>query len=328
MLRRISGRKARPRPLRWGLLFLFGLVTVPAAAQIQTTQSLDFGTLAVTANATPASALITPLGYAGYGSGWANILAGKPGQYRLTGYPAFTDISVSLDPSPLTLVSGTGETLTVQAAISNPTLLHTDQAGSVSFSLGATLTTSGDGQPYQDGAYHGQPSLNLSYVYLGASQVGHEYVNVDATLRSSLVLAQLQGLTFGKLAVFSSNADQASMTLSPAGLVSLHRPGAANLIRFGGELPATIQVTTGAPYMSVSIVLPAVPTYLVHSSLSPAIARLVVTNFTAQPVGGSAKLSAQGSLNFLIGATLSTEQTTKQYQDGVYMGTYDVSVVY
>ena len=78
----------------------------------------------------------------------------------------------------------------------------------------------------------------------------------------------------------------------------------------------------------MSIVLPSTPVYLVHASQSATVARLVVTNFVAQPVTGNVALNALGAMNFRVGATLSTEQTTKSYQDGVYTGTYDVTVEY
>jgi hypothetical protein len=43
---------------------------------------------------------------------------------------------------------------------------------------------------------------------------------------------------------------------------------------------------------------------------------------------GDAKLNGQGALEFRLGATLRTELTTKPYQDGVYSGTFPLTVEY
>ncbi len=318
--------------LRFIAFFLcaFAWATAQAAPSIVTTQPLDFGTLAIKSNAAPSSVSLTPQGSASYGSGFVYVSAPKPGHYQLTGYPLYVDMTVSMAPTSVSLTSGLpGETLTATLATTNPQALHTDLNGSVAFTLGAILTTSGSGTPYQDGPYLGHADLTFSFIDLaGQPQFSHQTIDVHFTQRNSLVLTQVQPLNFGKLLAYSSNTDQASLTLGTNGLVTILRPGSARIVRFGGETPATIQVTTGAAYAPVSIVLPSTPVYLVHASQSATVARLVVTNFVAQPVTGNVALNALGAMNFRVGATLSTEQTTKSYQDGVYTGTYDVTVEY
>jgi hypothetical protein len=58
------------------------------------------------------------------------------------------------------------------------------------------------------------------------------------------------------------------------------------------------------------------------------VARLLVTNFVTSPTPGNAKLNAQGTLEFQLGATLNTELTGNRYQDGLYSGTFLIDVEY
>lgn len=300
-----------------------------AAPQIVALQRLNFGVLAVTANATPSAVTLSPQGSAAYGAAFIFIAATTPGRYRLTGYPAFTDISVSMAASPVSLASGgPGETLTLSTATTQPLTLRTDVNGQVEFDLGATLTTSGSSLLYQDGIYLGQPTLTLSFDVAGVPTLSYQNIEADLELRTTLALAQVEQFDFGRLAVFSSNTDQASLTLSPSGGITILNPGAAKILRFGGELPATFRISAGAAYAPVTITLPSGTLYLTHQSQSAEVARLLVTDFVSLPISANAKLDAQGALEFRLGATLRTEQTVKRYQDGVYSGTYSLDVTY
>jgi hypothetical protein len=314
------------------MLFLaLGQTLAEAAPQIAALQRLDLGVLAITSNIVPTSVTLSPQGTTAYGSGFVFVAAAKPGHYQLTGYPAFTDITVTMVPALLNLLSGVpGESLTASTASTSPKILHTDQNGAVAFDLGATLTTSGNNLPYQDGAYIGHATLTLNFDVGGQPQQNYQDIEVDVTLRSSLVLAEVQALNFGKLALRSSATDQASLTLATNGTIGLSNASGARIIRFGGEVPATIRVTTGAANASVSIQLPSATVYLVHQSQASNIARLLITNFVSLPATATpnARLNAQGALDIRIGATLRTEQTANPYRDGVYSGTYPVSVDY
>jgi hypothetical protein len=317
-------------------LFLFGallfsLAVPPAAAapQIEALQRLDFGVLAITDNSAPSSVVLSPAGSAAYGTGYVFVAAATPGRYRLTGYPAYTDMTVSMAAPAFGLASGVpGETLSVSAAVTRPLVLHTDQNGQVEFDLGATLTTSGSGQPYPDGVYLGRPTLTLSFLVAGVPVESYQDVEVDVELRTSLALVEVESLDFSRLAVFASATDQATLTLAPNGAVTVVNAGTAKIVRFGGERPGTFRVSTGAAYAPVAINLPVGTVYLTHASQSADVARLLVTDFVSQPASGDAKLNAQGELEFRLGATLRTEQTTKPYQDGVYSGTFSLTVEY
>lgn len=303
--------------------------TARAAPQIEALQGLDFGILAVTSNATPSTVKVSPRGSTSYGTGFIFIAAAQPGRYRLSGYPPFTDIGLSMSAAQLN-VNGTGpsETLTVSAAVTAPQTLRTDQNGTVEFDLGATLTTSGTGAPYEDGPYPGVATLNLSFEVAGAPVLSDQEIEIDLTLRTSLALAEVAPLDFGKLSVSASAIDQASLRLDPNGQVAISSAGAARILRYGGELSATFRVSAGAAFAPIRVNLPTETVYLVHQSQSPEVARLLVTDFNSQPSAGNLKLNTLGDLEFRVGATLRTEQTTKQYQDGEYSGTYSLTVEY
>jgi hypothetical protein len=216
----------------------------------------------------------------------------------------------------------------VATSVTNPLLLHTDVNGQVDFNLGATLSTSGSSVLYPDGVYVGHPGLTLNFTEAGMPQFTNHQIDVDVVLRTTLVLTQNEKLTFGKLVVFSSATDQASLKLETNGQVTIANAGSAKIVRFGNETPAVIKVTTGAAYAPISITLPASTVYLTHQSLSPDVARLLVTDFDSLPTSANAKLDANGALEIRLGATLRTEQTAKRYQDGVYTGTFLLDVEY
>jgi hypothetical protein len=312
---------------------LFSLTLFHSSAKavplIETLQRLDFGIVAVKTNTVPTAITLSPQGTSAYGSGFVFIGAARPGRYRLTGYPAFTDISVSMTAHPVSLSGGApSETLTVSTASSRPLTLHTDQNGQVDFDLGATLTTSGSGIAYVDGTYQSRPTLTLSFLVANQPQLSYQDIDIDLELRTSLALTQIEQLNFGRLAVFSSATDQARMTLSPNGSITIINPAAAKIIRYGGEVPGTFRISTGAAHAPVTITLPSGTVYLTHQSESAQVARLLVTNFVSQPAPGSATLNAQGQLDFRMGATVSTEQTVNRYQDGEYSGTFLLDVEY
>lgn len=317
--------------LRLGLLVVFAQMqnSLHAAPAINTLQRLNFGVLAISANSSPSQVTLSPQGNVVYGNNMVFVASATPGRYRLTEYPAFTDITVTMPSTTVNLVSGTpGESLTVSAAVSHPLTLRTDMNGMVEFDLGATLTSSGSGLPYADGIYISQPTLTLNFSLESVPQVSYQDIEIDLELRTTLALNEIQGLDFGRLAVFSSATDQASLTLSPSGVISINNAGSARIIRFGNETPGTFRISTGAAFASVTLTLPSGTTYLTHQSQLPSVARFLVNNFVSSPTPGNAKLNAQGALEFQLGATLSTELTGNPFQDGLYSGTFLIDVEY
>lgn len=285
--------------------------------------------LAIRANTVPNVFTLSPLGLTTYGSAFLQITTATPGRYRLTGYPAFTDITLTMTASPVSVASGVpAETLTVATAITQPLTLRTDVNGQVEFDLGANLVTSGNSAPYLDGVYLGLAGLTFNFNVAGVPQFTNHAIEVDAVLRTMLDLAEIEPLSFGKLVVFSSATDEARLKLDPNGQVTLTNAGNAKIIRFGNETPGVFKVTTGAPYSAVNITLPTSTIYLTHQSQSADVARFLVTDFVSQPLSANAKLDANGALEFRVGATLRTEQIAKRYQDGLYTGSFLIDVEY
>ena len=306
-----------------------GVSTAYAAPDIVTLRRLDFGVLAIRANTEPFVFTLSPLGQTTYGNAFVQVTTATPGRYRLTGYPAFTDITLTMSASSASLVSGVpAETLTVSTAITQPLTLRTNVNGQVEFDLGSNLVTSGSSTPYLDGAYLAQAGLTFNFEVAGVPQFTNHVIEVDATLRTTLALTEIEPLTFGKLVAFSSANDVARLKLDPNSQVTLTNAGSAKVVRFGDETPGVFKVTTGASYSPVTVTLPSTPIYLTHQSLLSDVARFLVTDFVSLPSSANAKLDATGALEFRIGATLRTEQTTKRYQDGVYTGSYQINVEY
>jgi hypothetical protein len=304
-------------------------LSIALTPQITELQRLDFGVLAVTTNTGISSVVLAPQGTAAYGPAFVFIAAAIPGRYRLTGYPPFTDITVTMAATDLALGgTGPGELLTVSNAVSRPLTLHTDQDGAVDFDLGATLATSGTGTLYADGTYLGRPALTLNFMLAGQAVVSHYDIDARVELRSALNLVEVDRLDFGRFVAFSSASDQASMTLSPTGAVAINNPAEARILRLGAEAPGRFRLSAGAPFAPITVRLPVGTIYLTHQSQSPTVARLLVSDFTTDPTAGNLKLDAQGAIEFRLGATLRTEQTTNRYQDGVYSGTFSLTVEY
>lgn len=314
------------------LLLLWFAAPLPSLAltpQLAELQRLDFGVLAVTGNTGVSSVVLAPQGTAAYDPAFVFISAATPGRYRLTGYPPFTDITVSMAATNLALGgSGPGELLTVSNAISRPLTLHTDQDGAVDFDLGATLATSGTGTLYADGPYLGRAALTLNFMFEGVAVLSHYDIDAKVELRSALNLVEVDRLDFGRFVAFSSASDQATMTLSSTGAIAINNPAEARILRLGGESPGRFRLTAGAPFAPVTVRLPVGTIYLTHQSLSPTVARLLVSDFTTDPTAGNLRLDAQGAIGFRLGATMRTEQTTNHYQDGVYSGTFSLTVEY
>ncbi len=299
-----------------------------APPEIIELQRLDFGTVAIKTNEASSSLTVSPQGTASYGTAFVYIAATTPGRYRLSGFPAYTDLTLTLPSFPISLGgTGSGQLLTLTAPVSLPLALRTDQNGEVEFNLGATLSTSGNGPMYEDGVYLGRPMLTLDFLADGIPVQSFLEIDVQTEVRTNLQLAEIDRLHFGRFVAISSNTDQASMTMSPTGALSYSNAGNARVLRFGGETPGRYRVSAGAAFATVNLTLPTETVFLTHQSQASDVARFLVDSFTTQP-SAALQLDAQGALEFRLGATLRTEQTAKRYQDGEYSGVFSLSVDY
>lgn len=300
-----------------------------AAPAIEELQRLSYGMAAVKHNNPSSSLTLSPQGIAAYGDAFVYIAPTRPGRYRVTGLPPFTDLNISIAPIELSRSgTGLGPFLTLDTAVSHPLVPRTDAAGTVEFYLGARLTTSGSGVPYPDGLYRARPALRLDFFADTLPTHALFDIDVEVELRSVLELAELDRLDFGRFVAIASAADQAAVTLTPSGLLAAEQPGQARLLNLGGASPGRYRVFGGAANAPVQLTLPTEPIHLVHASQSSAVARFVLDQFTVLPPLSSLQLDANGTLEFRLGARLRTELTAKPYLDGEYTGIFSLNVEY
>lgn len=330
-------RLSAPRTLRGGRLFvlvlaLHGLSDLAWAAdppELTALQELDFGTIAVRDNAGVAAVKVSARGAPAYSGGVVFIAAPTPGHYRVSGLPPFVTLTPRLPATQAALPAQIGgPVLTLTQAVFQPTEPRTNAEGEVEFQLGASMQTSGDGQPYADGVYHAFPALELDFVYEDKLQTARLDLNATINLRSTLELSELEALNFGRLVALGSSSERASYVLQPNGAAHIITPGQTRLLRYGDSSPARIRVSGGAPFASFHIELPSESVLLTHSSRSADVAQFEVDDFSVLPLPGELKLDSSGNLDLRIGATLKTEQSSRRYADGEYLGTYSITVNY
>ena len=142
------------------LLVCLFFVVQSSQALMTETQELKFGKYAIAGNVR-GSVLIVP--YTG-AAPWATnkiyiLLAGQAGHYQLSGFPANTPLNITIPDFFLTLPQS--ESFKVgQFTQEN---LITDSSGNAFLNLGATLYTSGNGNPYVDGSYFGNMDITIDF---------------------------------------------------------------------------------------------------------------------------------------------------------------------
>ncbi len=123
-------------------------------------------------------------------------------------------------------------------------------------------------------------------------------------------------------------ADVATITLTPAGVLSTSAPNGAQVIVVDpvGVAPGEFQMTGGAPNTNMTITFFNLVdlTCAACSGGNPAIL-LSGLNHSA---GGAPMTDGAGDLTFTYGFTLTTVPGPPQYEDGLYSGGFDMSVSY
>ena len=143
------------------LLMMCLLFVVPNSQALMTeVQELKFGNYAITGN-DRGSVLIVP--YTG-AAPWATnkiyiISAGQAGHYQLSGFPANTPLNITIPDFFLTLP----ESESFKIGQFTHENLITDSSGNAFLKLGATLYTSGNGNPYDDGSYFGNMVITIDF---------------------------------------------------------------------------------------------------------------------------------------------------------------------
>lgn len=140
-----------------------GVCPAPAAAQtVQEEEPLAFGTFVVPSNAA-VSTLTVPL--SGSISTTGSIIAltqGTPGRYRVGGLPGSAIVDIDVTAAPLFGASVPLSQFFQIAAFDHPPTIITNAAGTATFRLGATLSTSGSGVPYTESTYTGTIDITVT----------------------------------------------------------------------------------------------------------------------------------------------------------------------
>lgn len=316
------------------LTILYWLATTTVAVAqplIEEQQRLNFGTLAISANAS-----VSRFTYPRTGSNisiegqFALIAIGSPGLYRFTGFPAYTALSISLNTTTLTaLGGGFFEPLTVDNY--DFAELNTDAQGEAELSLGARLSTTGNGSSYVDAPYSSSTVLRVDYWQpdVRAFVFNTKTIELETELRSTLTINQEQQLNFGTLFAHSSNINQAVLTLSPSGSYTISEPGNSRLISLVKPAQGVLKVSGAAPNYNLTIT-PQVADVLLEHTISPGGApHFILSDLVTSPVG-TAMTDASGELLIKVGGTLKTELTASPtiYPSGQYEGTYQLTVAY
>lgn len=313
-----------------GCLFLVFVHPVFAQPMIDPLVNPSFGVMAITANNTVSSVEVPASGRNQAASGNVAIIeSGQPGRYRLSGFPALTNIDVEVDEASLT-AGGTGipEPLLVNAY--ETTSVRTNELGEAEFQLGARFSTSGNSGSYEDALYKGEEKMRLHF---WAPEAG-EYVTVsenitlEGEVRSSFALDEKQPLQFGTLFARATSGHQASMRLFPDGRVSIANPGNAKIVSLSVPAQAVLLVSGAAPYRMLSIAIEQTEIELRHVG-NPTGLHFILSDLETAPES-SGRTDDTGQLEIAVGGILSTQLTpTEQvYPAGAYEATYSVTVSY
>lgn len=295
-----------------------------AAVVLDQLEPIDFGTLAIGKNDTPYILSLSPNGNYSFSTSYFIVSLGRPGRFRLKGLPAYQPVRFELADDVLARPGNIGPYLTVTDL--PLTGYTTNQAGELEFRLGARLRTDGQGNSYPDSTYTGRAFLRVTIDTLsGPSTTEHE-LDVNVNLQSTLTIVQEQGVSFGQMAAWASALDSASLRIQPNGSIQTSNPSHARLISFGNASVGRFRVTGGAPFAPVTLTLPSTPIILTHQNAIGS-ARFFVEDFAAN-LSGTPSLNGGGELEFSLGATLKTEQTSLPYLDGNYSGTFSMTVEY
>ena len=151
----------------FAISFLSGFLLLATSMQLATAQetiteeqALSFGSFALVSSGSASSLEVPYTGSTPNATGGLYPLTqGEIGQYRLTGFPAFIAVSISIPD--FSLSRGTGKVFTVGSFTHAAVFM--DSNGEALLELGATLSTDGDSTSYFDTDYTGTMSITTSY---------------------------------------------------------------------------------------------------------------------------------------------------------------------
>ena len=298
---------------------------------IEELQRLNFGILAVPANETVSQYTFPQTGNSVTVDGQFILIAtGTTGIYSLSGFPAFTPLSISLNDSTLaTSEVGISESLAVDNYdVSQPT---TDEQGNAELSLGARLNTTGNGNGYGDAIYEGRAMLRIEYWQpeVNAFVFNSKLIDMEAELRSTVALVEEQRLNFGTLFARTSSTEQAELIIAPSGIYTVTEPGGSRLVVLSNPEQAVIKVDGAAAFNNLAITPQLTEVLLQHVEFPDSAPHFSLTDLVTSP-SETGSVDSNGELLISIGGTLKTELTDAPvvYPSGVYEGIYEFTVSY
>jgi len=124
--------------------------------------SLSFGKIVLVDNSTAKTVELLPSG--SYLADPDYIFFSEPrlGNITVDGYPPLTPLIVSIGTTTLDSTGGGLASFTTSDTFTNPAILITDLSGSITFDVGAKLTSDGSGAIFTDNDYEGVYTINVS----------------------------------------------------------------------------------------------------------------------------------------------------------------------
>ncbi len=313
------------------VLWLVTITSSLAAPLITELQRFNFGTIALSSNATTSR-----FNYPKSGSNpsiegqFVLIGSGTPGRFAFSDFPANTTLTVTLSNTSLS-ASGVGISEALSVDNYDFVDITTDPNGDAELIFGARLNSSGNGNSYADAGYEGTTQLRVDYWQPDqeAFVFNTQIIDLEVELSSTLALNQEQQLDFGMLFARTSNIEQAVLTLSPSGSYTTSEPGNTRLVSITRPTPGIIRVSGAAAYYNLSIT-PQAGDILLEHTISPGSSPHLILNTLVTSPSGTGTTDANGELLIRIGGSLSTELTAspETYPSGQYEGIYQLTVSY
>ena len=313
------------------LLWLATTTSAISAPLIEELQRLNFGTLAIADNT-----IVSRFTFPGSGAN-ANVQGrfvlisnGTAGRYRLSDFPPYTTLEVSLIDTTLTANgSGIPEPLSVDNY--DVATIVTDALGETELMLGARLNTSGNSGSYGDAPYSGSTTLRVDYFQPDTQGFVFNtlLIDLETELSSTLAINEVQPLNFGTLFASSSDTAQAVLTLSPSGTYTISEPDNTRLVSIIRPSQGIVLVSGAAAFYGLTITSQVGDVLLQHTTNPGSAPHFILSDFLTTP-SGTGTTDANGELLIKIGGTLKTELTVapQVYPSGLYQGIYQLTVSY
>jgi len=150
--------------------------------------------------------------------------------------------------------------------------------------------------------------------------------SATATVSNVITMTETQALDFGSVYAISGGGagDVESMSMTPGGVITYGGTGTiSNLVSLGGQTPGIIDLSGMAANTTVTVTSGG-EVDLNNGNPASATFVFVVSDDTA----GSLTTDGTGAGTINIGGSITTEDTANTFQDGIYTGSYDVTVSY